>query len=129
MNMLRVVELGPTAIVTTNYVAYGMARIYWVFPESVGAAAEVLPAGQRVLAARGRVGPTGQFRSHPGDFNSKRVVFGTKPSRRNISCAPSLNDQDAPSMWGTPSVLAQDTALRMSARAMPRLRRLGSTAT
>ena len=31
--------------------------------------------------------------------------------------------------WGIPSVFAQDTALRISARAMPRLRRLGSTAT
>jgi hypothetical protein len=39
--MLRLVELGPTAIVTTNDVLYGMARMYSVLAEGVGAAADV----------------------------------------------------------------------------------------
>jgi len=40
-DMLRLVDLGPTAIVTTNDVLYGMARMYSVFAEGVGAAADV----------------------------------------------------------------------------------------
>src|SRR5262249_7036114 len=39
--MLKVVDLGPTAIVTTDDVFYGMARMYSVLAESVGAAADV----------------------------------------------------------------------------------------
>ena len=39
--MLRVVDLGSTAIVTTNDVVYGMARRYSVLAEPAGAAAEV----------------------------------------------------------------------------------------
>jgi len=39
--MLRVVDLGPTAIVTNNDVVFGMARMYSLLAESVGAAAEV----------------------------------------------------------------------------------------
>ena len=39
--MLRVVKLGPTAIVTTDDVVYGMARMYSVLAEGVGARAEV----------------------------------------------------------------------------------------
>ena len=63
-----------------------------------------------------------------GDFNSKRVVFGTNPSRRNTSCASSLNDHDAASMWQIPSAFTEETAVRISARAIPLLRLLGSTA-
>ena len=40
-DMLRVVDLGPTAIVTTNDVVYGMARMYSILAEGVGATAEV----------------------------------------------------------------------------------------
>jgi hypothetical protein len=40
-DMLRVVDLGATAIVTTNDVLYGMARMYSVLAESEGAAADV----------------------------------------------------------------------------------------
>jgi hypothetical protein len=40
-NMLRVTDVGPTAIVTTNEVLYGMARMYAVLTEGVGAAADV----------------------------------------------------------------------------------------
>jgi len=40
-DMLRVVELGATAIVTTNDMLYGMARMYSILAEGVGAAAEV----------------------------------------------------------------------------------------
>ena len=40
-DMLRNVDLGPTAIVTTNDVAYGMARMYSILAEGVGANAEV----------------------------------------------------------------------------------------
>jgi hypothetical protein len=40
-DMLRLVELGPTAIVTTDDVLYGMARMYSVLAEGVGATAEV----------------------------------------------------------------------------------------
>jgi hypothetical protein len=40
-SMLRVVDLGATAIVTTNDMLYGMARMYSVLAEGVGAAAEV----------------------------------------------------------------------------------------
>jgi hypothetical protein len=40
-NMLRVVDLGPTAIVTNNDVVFGMARMYSLLAESVGVAAEV----------------------------------------------------------------------------------------
>jgi hypothetical protein len=39
--MLRLVELGPTAIVTTDDVLYGMARMYSILAEGVGAASEV----------------------------------------------------------------------------------------
>jgi hypothetical protein len=39
--MLRAVDLGPTAIVTTNDTLYGMARVYSVFAEGVGALADV----------------------------------------------------------------------------------------
>ena len=38
--MLRIVALGATAIVTTNDMSYGMARMYSVLAEGVGAAAE-----------------------------------------------------------------------------------------
>jgi hypothetical protein len=40
-DMLRMVDLGPTAIVTDNDVVYGMARMYSVLAEGAGAAAEV----------------------------------------------------------------------------------------
>jgi len=40
-NMLHVVDLGATAIVTTNDMLYGMARMYSVLAEGVGASAEV----------------------------------------------------------------------------------------
>ena len=40
-DMLRVVKLGPTAIVTTDDVLYGMARMYSVLAEAVGARTEV----------------------------------------------------------------------------------------
>jgi len=40
-DMLRIVDLGPTAIVTTDDVVYGMARMYSVLAEGAGAAAEV----------------------------------------------------------------------------------------
>jgi len=40
-DMLRVVELGPTAIVTNNDVVYGMARMYSILAEGVGANTEV----------------------------------------------------------------------------------------
>ena len=40
-DMLRNVDLGPTAIVTTNDVAYGMARMYSILVEGVGANTEV----------------------------------------------------------------------------------------
>jgi hypothetical protein len=39
--MLRLVDLGPTAIVTDNDVVYGMARMYSVLAESAGANADV----------------------------------------------------------------------------------------
>jgi hypothetical protein len=40
-DMLRITDLGPTAIVTTNDVVYGMARMYSILAEGVGANAEV----------------------------------------------------------------------------------------
>jgi hypothetical protein len=40
-NMLRLTDLGPTAIVTTNDVLYGMARMYAVLAEGAGAPADV----------------------------------------------------------------------------------------
>ncbi len=40
-DMLRIVDLGPTAIVTTDDVVYGMARMYSILADGVGAAAEV----------------------------------------------------------------------------------------
>ena len=40
-DMLRDVALGPTAIVTHDDALYGMARMYSVLAEGVGAAAEV----------------------------------------------------------------------------------------
>jgi hypothetical protein len=40
-DMLRFVDLGATAIVTTNDVLYGMARMYSVLAESEGAEADV----------------------------------------------------------------------------------------
>ena len=39
-DMLRITDLGPTAIVTTNDVVYGMARMYSILAEGVGANAE-----------------------------------------------------------------------------------------
>src|SRR5262245_40241183 len=39
-DMLRIVDLGPTAIVTNNDVVYGMGRMYSILAENVGAAAE-----------------------------------------------------------------------------------------
>lgn len=39
--MLRVVEVGPTAIVTSNDVAFGMARMYALLAERAGIDAEV----------------------------------------------------------------------------------------
>ena len=39
--MLRTVDLGPTAIVTTNDVVYGMARMYSILAEGVGVNVEV----------------------------------------------------------------------------------------
>jgi hypothetical protein len=47
--MLRVVDLGPTAIVTNNDVVFGMARMYSLLAESVGAAAEVFEIWNRRL--------------------------------------------------------------------------------
>jgi len=41
VDMLRVTDLGPTAIVTTNDVLYGMARMYAVLAEGAGAPADV----------------------------------------------------------------------------------------
>jgi len=38
--MLRGVDIGPTAIVTTNDVVFGMARMYGMLAESVGVNAE-----------------------------------------------------------------------------------------
>jgi hypothetical protein len=40
-NMLRVVDLGPTAIVTNNDVVFGMAWLYSLLAESAGVDAEV----------------------------------------------------------------------------------------
>jgi len=40
-SMLRVVELGPTAIVTNNDVLYGMARMYSILAEGAGVHADV----------------------------------------------------------------------------------------
>src|SRR6185503_9656376 len=40
-NMLRVADLGPTAIVTNDDVIFGMARMYALLADSVGVAAEV----------------------------------------------------------------------------------------
>jgi hypothetical protein len=40
-NMLRLVELGPTAIVTTDDALNGMARMYSILAEGVGAVSEV----------------------------------------------------------------------------------------
>jgi hypothetical protein len=40
-NMLRLVQLGPTAIVTTDDALYGMARMYSILAEGVGAVSEV----------------------------------------------------------------------------------------
>lgn len=40
-DMLRDVQLGPTAIVTTDDVAFGMARMYSILAEAVGVNAEV----------------------------------------------------------------------------------------
>lgn len=40
-NMLRVVDLGPTAIVTDDDVAFGMARMYSLLAEGAGVVAEV----------------------------------------------------------------------------------------
>jgi hypothetical protein len=40
-DMLRDVQLGPTAIVTTDDVAFGMARMYSILAEGVGVNAEV----------------------------------------------------------------------------------------
>ena len=40
-SMLRVVDVGPTAIVTTNDVVYGMARMYSILAENLGVNAEV----------------------------------------------------------------------------------------
>jgi hypothetical protein len=40
-NMLRLVDVGPTAIVTTNDIVYGMARMYSILAESLGVNAEV----------------------------------------------------------------------------------------
>jgi len=40
-HMLRTLDLGPTAIVTRSDVLYGMARMYSMLAEGVGAAAEV----------------------------------------------------------------------------------------
>jgi hypothetical protein len=40
-NMLRLVELGATAIVTTDDVLYGMARMYSILAEGVGATSQV----------------------------------------------------------------------------------------
>ena len=39
--MLRTVDLGPTAIVTTSDVVYGMARMYSILAEGVGVNVEV----------------------------------------------------------------------------------------
>jgi hypothetical protein len=39
--MLRVVDLGPTAIVTNNDVVFGMAWLYSLLAESAGVDAEV----------------------------------------------------------------------------------------
>src|SRR5262245_64646716 len=40
-NMLRLADVGPTAIVTTNDVVYGMARMYSILAENLGVNAEV----------------------------------------------------------------------------------------
>jgi len=40
-HMLRTLDLGPTAIVTRSDVLYGMARMYSILAEGVGAAAGV----------------------------------------------------------------------------------------
>jgi hypothetical protein len=40
-HMLRTLDLGPTAIVTRSDVLYGMARMYSILAEGVGAAAQV----------------------------------------------------------------------------------------
>jgi hypothetical protein len=40
-NTLRTVDLGPTAIVTQNDTLYGLARMYSVLAEGVGAPADV----------------------------------------------------------------------------------------
>jgi hypothetical protein len=40
-NMLRVVDLGPTAIVTNDDVVFGIARMYTLLADSAGVAAEV----------------------------------------------------------------------------------------
>jgi len=39
-DMLRTLELGPTAIVTTDDVVFGMARVYALLAERVGVSAE-----------------------------------------------------------------------------------------
>ncbi len=40
--MLRLVELGATAIVTTDDLLYGMARMYSILAEGVGATSQVI---------------------------------------------------------------------------------------
>ena len=40
-SMLRVADVGPTAIVTSDDVVYGMARMYSILAESAGVHAEV----------------------------------------------------------------------------------------
>jgi hypothetical protein len=40
-DLLRIVDLGPTAIVTSDDVAHGMANMYSVLAEGAGAAVEV----------------------------------------------------------------------------------------
>jgi hypothetical protein len=40
-DLLRVVKLGPTAIVTTDDVVYGMARMYSVLAEGLGVRTDV----------------------------------------------------------------------------------------
>jgi hypothetical protein len=52
-NMMRLVDLGPTAIVTNSDVVFGMARMYSLLAEGVGVVAEVfrdLDAATRWLA-------------------------------------------------------------------------------
>ncbi len=46
-DMLRIVDLGPTAIVTDDDVVCGMARMYSVLAEGVGAAARLDQATSR----------------------------------------------------------------------------------